>query len=131
MLQGTRKSVEAMAARHDPRHESERYQALHHFVAKAEWCDEQILQPVRHWFLPRRDLSAGVARQCCGGQKARGMSSGPEAEAAVGGLGDGLRRPVSGAGVAVEPQLGLAIDAEPQGVARGIGGAGAAHGILD
>ncbi|WP_143138160.1 transposase, partial [Burkholderia ubonensis] len=39
MLPLARKSVEPMAARVDPLHASARHQALHHFVAKADWSD--------------------------------------------------------------------------------------------
>ena len=37
MLPLSRKSVEPMSARLDPLHASARHQALHHFVAKAQW----------------------------------------------------------------------------------------------
>lgn len=85
MLPGARKSVEPMAARLDPLHASARHQALHHFVARAEWSDEQMLQRVAQWVLPKMDFtkggfwivdntafpkkgkhSVGVARQYCG-----------------------------------------------------------------
>ena len=46
MLPGARKSIEPMAARLDPLHASARHQALHHFVSRAEWSDEQMLQRV-------------------------------------------------------------------------------------
>ncbi|WP_177316706.1 transposase, partial [Burkholderia ubonensis] len=39
MLPLARKSVEPMAVRVDPLHASARHQALHHFVAKADWSD--------------------------------------------------------------------------------------------
>lgn len=35
-----------MAARVDPMHASARHQALHHFAAKAEWSDNQMLRRV-------------------------------------------------------------------------------------
>ena len=38
MLPLSRKSVEPMAAHLDPLHASARHQALHHFVAQAEYC---------------------------------------------------------------------------------------------
>jgi SRSO17 transposase len=85
MLPGARKSIEPMAARLDPLHASARHQALHHFVSRAEWSDEQMLQRVAQWVLPRMDFSGGgfwivddtafpkkgkhsvgVARQYCG-----------------------------------------------------------------
>ena len=46
LLPGTRKSVEPMAARVDPMRASARHQALHHFVAKAEWSDQEMLRRV-------------------------------------------------------------------------------------
>ena len=40
----SRKSVEPMAAHVDPLHAMRsRHQSLHHFVADAEWSDEQML----------------------------------------------------------------------------------------
>jgi len=85
MLSLSRKSVEPMAARLDPLHASARHQALHHFVAKAQWSDAEILRRVRQWVVPHMDFSrggwwiiddtgfpkkgvhsVGVARQYCG-----------------------------------------------------------------
>ena len=85
MLPLARKSVEPMAARVDPLHASARHQALHHFVAKAEWSDVEILRRVCQWLVPKMDFarggwwiiddtgfpkkgkhSVGVARQYCG-----------------------------------------------------------------
>jgi SRSO17 transposase len=85
MLPLARKSVEPMAARVDPGHASARHQSLHHFVAKAEWSDEQMLRRVCQWVVPKMDFSdggwwiiddtgfpkkgrhsVGVARQYCG-----------------------------------------------------------------
>lgn len=85
MLPLARKSIEPMAARMDPRHASARHQALHHFVAKADWSDEQMLRRVCQWVVPKMDFSqggwwiiddtgfpkkgrhsVGVARQYCG-----------------------------------------------------------------
>lgn len=85
MLPLARKSVEPMAARVDPLHASARHQSLHHFVAKAEWSDEEMLRRVSQWVVPKMDLSGGgfwiiddtgfpkkgkhsvgVARQYCG-----------------------------------------------------------------
>lgn len=85
MLPLSRKSVEPMAARVDPLHASARHQSLHHFVAKAEWSDQEILRRMSQWVVPKMDLSGGgfwiiddtgfpkqgkhsvgVARQYCG-----------------------------------------------------------------
>lgn len=60
MLPLSRKSVEPMAARLDPLHASARHQALHHFVAKAEWSDTELLNRVAQWVVPRMDLSTGA-----------------------------------------------------------------------
>lgn len=85
MLPLARKSIEPMAARIDPFHASARHQALHHFVAKAGWSDEEMLRGVAQWVVPKMDFatggfwiiddtgfpkkgrhSVGVARQYCG-----------------------------------------------------------------
>ena len=85
MLPLARKSVEPMAARVDPLHASARHQSLHHFVAKAEWSDTEMLRRVCQWVVPQMDFSrggwwivddtgfpkkgthsVGVARQYCG-----------------------------------------------------------------
>ncbi len=85
MLPLPRKSVEPMAARIDPLHASAKHQALHHFVAKSQWSDEQMLRRVAQWVVPHMDMSdsgfwivddtgfpkkgshsVGVARQYCG-----------------------------------------------------------------
>ncbi|MBK7517435.1 MAG: IS701 family transposase [Betaproteobacteria bacterium] len=85
MLPLARKSVEPMAARVDPMHASARHQSLHHFVAKAEWSDSEMLRRVAQWVVPQMDFSSGgwwiiddtgfpkkgkhsvgVARQYCG-----------------------------------------------------------------
>jgi SRSO17 transposase len=85
MLPLSRKSVEPMAARVDPMHASARHQALHHFVAQAEWSDDEMLRRVCQWVVPKMDFTAGgwwivddtgfpkkgrhsvgVARQYCG-----------------------------------------------------------------
>jgi SRSO17 transposase len=59
MLPLARKSVEPMAARVDPLHASAKHQSLHHFVAKAEWSDEQLLRLVAQWVVPYMDMSEG------------------------------------------------------------------------
>ncbi len=85
MLPLSRKSVEPMAARVDPMHASARHQAMHHFVAKAQWSHEEMLRRVCQWVIPKMDFagggwwiiddtgfpkkgrhSVGVARQYCG-----------------------------------------------------------------
>lgn len=85
MLPLERKSVEPIAAGVDPMHVSARHQSLHHFVAKAQWSDEEMLNRVRAWVMPKLGLeragfwivddtgfpkkgkhSVGVARQYCG-----------------------------------------------------------------
>lgn len=83
MLPGERKSVEPMAALVAPRRASAKHQSLHHFVAKAEWSDTQMLSAVRQAVLPalgsikawivddtgypkKGNHSVGVARQYCG-----------------------------------------------------------------
>jgi SRSO17 transposase len=85
MLPLSRKSVEPMAARVDPMHASARHQALHHFVAKAEWSHTEMLRRVARWVVPKMDFSqtgwwiiddtgfpkkgrhsVGVTRQYCG-----------------------------------------------------------------
>ena len=85
MLPLSRKSVEPMAARVDPLHASARHQALHHFVAKAQWSDAEVLRRVCQWVVPHMNFSrggwwiiddtgfpkkgvhsVGVARQYCG-----------------------------------------------------------------
>jgi SRSO17 transposase len=53
MLPLERKSIEPMAARIDPRHASARHQALHHFVAKADWSEESLLEAVAAWWYRR------------------------------------------------------------------------------
>ncbi len=85
MLPLSRKSVEPMAARVDPLHASARHQSLHHFVANAEWSDDEMLRRISQWVVPKMDMSGGgfwiiddtgfpkkgkhsvgVARQYCG-----------------------------------------------------------------
>ena len=74
-----------MAARVDPMNARARHRALNHFVAKADWSDEEMRRRVCQWVVPQMDPSrgnwwiindigfpkngkhsVGVARQCCG-----------------------------------------------------------------
>lgn len=85
MLPIERKSVEPLAAHIDPYHVSAKHQSMHHFVAKSDWSDEDLLERVRSWVVPDMKLengsfwivddtgfpkkgkhSVGVARQYCG-----------------------------------------------------------------
>ncbi len=59
MLPLSRKSVEPIAARIDPLHASAKHQSLHHFVAKAQWSDQELLRRVAQWVVPLMDFSAG------------------------------------------------------------------------
>jgi SRSO17 transposase len=59
MLPLSRKSGEPMAARVDPLHASARHQSLHHFVAKAQWSDQELLRRVAQWVVPLMDFTAG------------------------------------------------------------------------
>ena len=80
-----RKSVEPMAALLDPQLVRSRHQSLHHFIAEANWTDQEMLLRVCQWVVPKMDISeggwwiiddtgfpkqgrhsAGVARQYCG-----------------------------------------------------------------
>ena len=81
----SRKSVEPMAAHVDPLKVRSRHQSMHHFVADANWSDEQMLLRACQWAVPLMDFSdagwwiiddtgfpkhgrhsVGVARQYCG-----------------------------------------------------------------
>lgn len=86
MLDGSRKSVEPMAARVSPEDVRSAHQSMHHLVAHAEWSDEALLATVAkqvlpaltrdgdpcHWIIddtgfPKKGVhSVGVARQYCG-----------------------------------------------------------------
>ena len=59
MLPLSRKSVERIAARVDPLHASAKHQSLHHFVAKAQWSDQELLRRVAQWVVPLMDFTAG------------------------------------------------------------------------
>jgi len=86
LLPVERKSVEPMAAQLAPGQVSAKHQSLHHFVAKASWRDDTVMQAVREYALPKMQRqgpilawivddtgipkkgkhSVGVARQYCG-----------------------------------------------------------------
>jgi len=86
LLPVERKSVEPMAAQLAPGQVSATHQSLHHFVAKASWRDDAVMQAVRDYALPKLQSqgpilawivddtgfpkkgkhSVGVARQYCG-----------------------------------------------------------------
>ena len=86
ILPGERKSVEPIAARVEPRRVQGAHQSLHHFVANADWSQEDLLRRVRTFVLPAIEKSGrisawivddtgfpkkgvhsvGVARQYCG-----------------------------------------------------------------
>ena len=86
LLPVERKSVEPMAAQLAPGQVSAKHQSLHHFVAKASWSDDAVMQAVRDYVLPKMQSqgpilawivddtgfpkkgkhSVGVARQYCG-----------------------------------------------------------------
>ena len=55
-----RKSVEPMAAHVEPLNVRARHQSLHHFVADANWSDEQMLLRVAQWVVPKMDFGEGV-----------------------------------------------------------------------
>ena len=58
MMPLSRKSVEPMAARVDPLHVSAKHQSLHHFVAKADWSDQQLLNRVARWVVPLMNFTS-------------------------------------------------------------------------
>lgn len=58
MLLLSRKSVEPIAARVDPLHASAKRQSLHHFVAKAQWSDQELLRRVAQWVASLMDFTA-------------------------------------------------------------------------
>lgn len=86
LLDGTRKSVEPMAARLEPERVPAKHQSLHHFVAQAAWSDTALLEAVHRHVVPKMERhgpittwivddtgipkkgrhSVGVARQYCG-----------------------------------------------------------------
>ena len=86
LLPGDGKSIEPMAARLEPHNVEQMRQSLHHFVAKAAWSDEALLEQVRDRVMPAMEKngpvvawivddtgfpkkgkhSVGVTRQYCG-----------------------------------------------------------------
>ena len=59
LLPLSRKSVEPIAARVAPLHASAKHQSLHHFVAKAQWSDQELLRRIAQWVVPLMDFTAG------------------------------------------------------------------------
>ena len=57
ILPGERKSVEPIAARVEPRRVQGAHQSLHHFVANADWSQEDLLRRVRTFVLPAIEKS--------------------------------------------------------------------------
>jgi SRSO17 transposase len=86
LLPGERKSIEPIAGRIDADNTEQMRQSLHHFVAKAAWSDEALLEQIRHQVMPAMEKdgpvvawivddtgfpkkgkhSVGVTRQYCG-----------------------------------------------------------------
>ncbi|UWU67747.1 IS701 family transposase [Bradyrhizobium sp. NC92] len=60
MLPGERKSVEPMAARTAPSRTAAQHQSLLHFVANADWSDEDVLAKVRELVLPAIEKSGPI-----------------------------------------------------------------------
>src|SRR5271154_468452 len=60
ILPGDRKSVEPMAARIEPRRVQGAHQSLHHFVANADWAQEDLLRRVRTFVLPAIEKSGRI-----------------------------------------------------------------------
>lgn len=60
LLPGERKSVEPMAARVDPRRVQARHQSMHHFVAKAPWDAQKMIQAARDYAVAEFDDHGGV-----------------------------------------------------------------------
>ena len=60
ILPGERKSVEPIAARVEPRRVQGAHQSLHHFVANADWSQEDLLRQVRTFALPAIEKSGGI-----------------------------------------------------------------------
>jgi len=61
ILPGERKSVEPIAARVEPRRVQGAHQSLHHFVANADWAQEDLLQRVRTFVLPAIEKSGRIS----------------------------------------------------------------------
>src|SRR5262245_57136234 len=60
LLPGERKSIEPMAARLESHKVEQMRQSLHHFVAKAPWSDEAMLEQVRQQVLPAMEKQGPV-----------------------------------------------------------------------
>ena len=61
ILPGDRKSVEPIAARIEPRRVQGAHQSLHHFVANADWSQEDLLRRVRAFVLPAIEKSGRIS----------------------------------------------------------------------
>ena len=86
LLPGDRKSMEPIAARIEPEAVSRQHQSIHHFVSKADWDDQSVInvaasnvipamqakEDIAAWIvddtgIPKKgEHSVGVARQYCG-----------------------------------------------------------------
>ena len=60
LLPGERKSIEPMAARLDAANVEPMRQSLHHFVARARWSDEALLEQVRNQVMPAMEKDGPV-----------------------------------------------------------------------
>lgn len=54
-----KKNAQSMAQRFETADAVARHQALHHFVSRATWSDEEILRRVAQWVVPRIDFDSG------------------------------------------------------------------------
>ena len=61
ILPGDRKSVEPIAARIEPHRVQGAHQSLHHFVANADWSQEDLLRRVRAFVVPAIEQSGRIS----------------------------------------------------------------------